>query len=202
MLIEWAGGQSAGGDSVVIQRDGGQETTPTHDMYTEAAALLRDAASAGIPQAFHYQGVLYEYGLGVPQDFAVAMSNYERAAELQYVESMYHLALMYAYGRGCVQDHRRALSLFEAGAVTEHAPSAYYMGIYRMYGYGCEPNYNQALTWFERAGSLDDPRVSAKAAAAAAELRQLIEEANEQNEEMLNELRKRSEVSGADSDSA
>jgi TPR repeat protein len=43
------------------------------------------------------------------------MEYYTRAAEKQYVESMYHAALMHLYGRSGTLAYPQALALLEAG---------------------------------------------------------------------------------------
>ena len=161
--------------------------------HEEAARLLTLAAADNIPQAFHYLGILHEYGLGVPRDAERARMLYTRAAEERYIESMYHLALMQAFGRGGAIDYRAALALFEAGGRADHAPSSYYMGVFKTYGYGCEPDYAEAVNWFEKAAALDDYRVSVKASAAATELTTLLSEADTYNNELIELMKARSD---------
>ena len=161
--------------------------------HEEAFRLLKLAAKEDIPQAFHYLGILYEYGLGIPQDFSHARSHYLRAAENRYIESMYHLALMFAFGRGGEVDYRGAIVLLEAAGRADHAPSCYYMGVFKMYGYACEPDYNAAYNWFEKAAALDDYRISAQAAKSASHLGALLAEANEYNTNLIEEMKRASE---------
>jgi TPR repeat protein len=156
--------------------------------YEEAAALLRAAVEENVPQALHSLALLYEYGLGVQQNFDEAAQLYLQAVEQHHVESMYNLAMMHAYGRGCEQDFVKARSLLETAAAANHAPSIYYIGVFKTYGYGCEVQYYQAINWFERAAGMDDHRVSAKAAKAAEELRTKVDQANLQNERMLEKM--------------
>jgi uncharacterized protein len=159
----------------------------------EAALYFQKAADGGVVQAQHHLALMYEYGTGIQQNLAKAHELYQQAAEQNFVESMYHLALMYAYGRGVPQEYQRARSLFDAAARMNHAPSLYYIGIYKTYGYGCEINYQQAMNWFERSASLDDYRVSAKAAAAAREIRLFLELASRSNEELQDQFERQSE---------
>ena len=175
----------------VTDEDG--ESIVGSTAHEEAARLLKLAAKENIPQAFHYLGILYEYGLGVPRDFEKAMESYTRAAESQYIESIYHLALMYAFGRGGPIDYRRAIALLEGAGRADHAPSSYYMGVFKMNGYGCQPSYEEAVNWFEKAAALDDYRVSARASKAAHELTQMLADAHEYNEQLLASMQQRSD---------
>lgn len=155
---------------------------PSH---LEAAVYFQKAADEGISQAEYNLALMYEYGLGVKQDLDKTAALYRRAAEKNYPEAMYNLGLMYAYGRGFPQDFQRARALFDAAARMNHAPSIYYVGVYKTYGYGCDINYEQAVNWFELAASMGDYRVSDKATAAAKDLKQFLEMAQQQNEKLL-----------------
>jgi TPR repeat protein len=146
-----------------------------------------------IPQAEHLVGIIYEYGIGVPQDFTKALSYYRRAAEQRYLESMYHLALLYVYGRGTEIQLLRGLSLFEAGCEANHAPSCHYMGIMKTYGYGTAVDYQEAALWFEKSSSLDDHRISKESASYAIILNDLIREAEEFNNKVVDRYMRRQE---------
>ena len=53
----------------------------TQKEYDEAAADLRKDADQGLAFAQNKLGILYDLGLGVPQDFGMAVSLYSKAAE-------------------------------------------------------------------------------------------------------------------------
>ena len=186
LLLEGSSAEAGALGELVI-RDGTSEVQ-------EAFQLFHLAAEQHIPHAEHHLATMYEYGMGIPQDFSLAIHFYQRAAEQKYLESMYNLALMYSYGRGVSQDYKTALPLLEGAAREDHAPSCYYLGIFKMYGYGCEPDYEHAFNWFEKAAALDDFRISGKAKEAAISLRKQVDEANEENERTLTMLQRRSEV--------
>ena len=158
--------------------------------YAEAAAMLRVAVEANVPQALHSMALMYEYGHGVQQSFEEAQQLYKQAVEQHHVESMFNLAMMHAQGRGDshIQDFGKARALLEQAAEANHAPAIYYIGVFKTYGYGCEVQYTQAINWFERAAGLDDFRVSSKAAKAAAELRSKVDAANIYNERTMDQL--------------
>ena len=48
---------------------------------------------------------MYDYGRGVPQDYAEAAKWYRRAAEQGNANSQYNLGVMYAEGQGVSQDY-------------------------------------------------------------------------------------------------
>lgn len=72
--------------------------------YTVAAALLRPLAEAGNARAQGMLGFLYEYGHGVPQDFALAAMWYACGAEQGDPAAQYLLGLLYDKGRGVPMD--------------------------------------------------------------------------------------------------
>ena len=47
---------------------------------------------------------MYEYGLGVPQDYVEAVKWYTLGADQGYAKAQYNLGLMYANGRGVPPD--------------------------------------------------------------------------------------------------
>lgn len=151
--------------------------------YAEAAVYFQMAAEKNIPQAEHHLAIMYEYGMGVDEDFLKAEEYYQRAAQQGFTEAMYHLGLMYAHGRPTInQDYKRAYPLFQAAAQNGHAPSTYTVGIFKTYGYGMEPNYQQAINWFERAALMGDDRVAELARSSATEIAAAVVEASEINE--------------------
>lgn len=72
--------------------------------YVAAAAGLRPLAEAGNARAQGMLGFLYEYGHGVPQNFAVAAMWYGCGAEQGDPTAQYLLGLLYDKGRGVIED--------------------------------------------------------------------------------------------------
>lgn len=87
--------------------------------YQAAAALLMPAAVAGDARAQALLGFLYEYGRGVPQDFAMAAGWYGCSADQGDATAQYLLGLLYDKGRGVrvnVVQSQKWLILAAAGA--------------------------------------------------------------------------------------
>jgi TPR repeat protein len=76
-------------------------------------AGLITQAELGNAGAQHHLGVMYEYGKGVPQDFAEAVAWYRKAAEQGYVIAQTSLGWMFANSQGVPQDHIRAYMWFK-----------------------------------------------------------------------------------------
>jgi len=82
----------------------------------EAVRWWLQSAQNGIAEAQNRMGYLYEYGLGVPQDFREAARYFNSAAEQKLAVSEYNLGHMYQYGQGVQQDLVSALMWFTLAA--------------------------------------------------------------------------------------
>ena len=66
-------------------------------------------------------GVMYEGGLGVPQDYAQAMEWWRKAAEQGDPSAQLNLGAMFAEGRGVAQDYAQAVAWWRKAAEQEDA---------------------------------------------------------------------------------
>ena len=67
--------------------------------YVEARTWYERAAAQGHAQATNNLGLLYDLGLGLPQDRHKGFDLYMRAADLGWAEAMWNLANMYGAGQ-------------------------------------------------------------------------------------------------------
>ena len=65
----------------------------------QALALLQDLAARGEVGALHNLAACYEFGVGVPVDYAKAADTYRTAADRGYLLSLYSLGALYAQDR-------------------------------------------------------------------------------------------------------
>lgn len=73
-------------------------------------------------------------------------------------------------------------------ASQQYGPACYYLGIMLLHGHGVPVNYEQALIWFKTALDTGDMTIVDKAHEAYMELKPLIEEAREEQEEAMAEF--------------
>jgi hypothetical protein len=88
--------------------------------YPVAAQIFGYLAQRGNAEAQAFLGVLYEKGLGVPQNYTQAAIWYRRAAEQGHTGGQYKIGLLYDRGQGVPQDTVQAekwLILATAGSV-------------------------------------------------------------------------------------
>jgi len=115
-------------------------------------------ASSGDPFAQRNIGHLYRLGLGVPQDFAVALSWYQRAAKQGLVRAQANLANMMLRGQGIDHDPEGAASWFHRAASAGHAISQFNIGQMYRKGLAVPQNKGLALGWFHLAADAGHER--------------------------------------------
>lgn len=76
--------------------------------YSLAFKELYPLARKGTPEAQFYLGVMYEKGLGVPQDYVAAIRWSRKAAEQGIKEAQYNVGLIYFRGLGTLPDYVQA----------------------------------------------------------------------------------------------
>ncbi len=107
-------------------------------------------ASKGDAAAQSYIGYLYEFGLGVPQDYAQAADWYRRAAEQGDAYAQGNLGYLYDSGLGVPQDYRMAANWYRQAAEQGDSYAQGNLGYLYAYGLGVELDYNEAMMWFLR----------------------------------------------------
>ena len=89
--------------------------------YATAYRLWRPLADQGTSSAQYSLGLMYDNGLGVPQDNAAAVSWYRNAADQGNAGAQNNLGVMYGNGQGVLQDYVQAhkwISLSASSATT------------------------------------------------------------------------------------
>ena len=105
-------------------------------------------AEEGVAEAQNNVGHMYEKGLGVAQNYAMAMQWYRRAAEQDLSEAKLNIGLLYYYGYGVATNHREAVSWFRAAAESELPEAEYMLGLAYEQGTGIDLDYREARRLF------------------------------------------------------
>jgi TPR repeat protein len=87
-----------------------------HPDYEKARLWFQRAADKGSTSAMVRLGVMYQWGIGVPEDSDRAVYWYHRGVEGHDALAMYNLGGMYLDGRQMPLDVRKARDLFRAAA--------------------------------------------------------------------------------------
>jgi uncharacterized protein len=96
-----------------------QRSSDAEQNAVEPVPEIRKNAEQGDPNAQYKLGLVYDVGVGAPQDLAKAALWYQKAADQGHVAAQFNLGLMYASGRGVPQDLVQAhmwLNLAAAGS--------------------------------------------------------------------------------------
>jgi len=98
---------------------GGEYVAYDRADYRTALRVWMEDAENGDAKAQNYVGEIYEKGLGVAPDYAVAAVWYQRAADQGLERAMLNLGQLYELGQGVEADPEEALALYrEASGLT------------------------------------------------------------------------------------
>jgi len=115
----------------------------------EVLAVFQAGADHGDVTSMRNLGITYNYGYGVPQDYAKAREWYEKAADKGDELAMGRLGLLYQDGQGVPQDSTKAREWFEKAA--DKGDPIAMLRLRDLYenGDGVAQDYAKALQWQE-----------------------------------------------------
>lgn len=108
-------------------------------------------AEAGNAEAQNNLGFMYEEGLGVGQNYLLAMNWYRQAADSGLAQAQHNMGMLYHHGYGVAQNRSEAVRWFERAADQALAESEYMLGLAKQTGEGTPLDYSQARALFLRA---------------------------------------------------
>ena len=132
-------------DGVTAFRDG---------RYQKAYALLYPLAERSDPNAQAFIGVMYERGLGVARDYAVALTWYEASSKQGNALGTLYLARMYQRGTGIPENQTLASELFRKAAEVGNAEAQAALGDAYKNGTGVPSDIDQAIKWYKQAAQV------------------------------------------------
>ena len=113
----------------------------------KAAALIGDA------DAQFRLGNRFYLGRDVPQNYAEALTWYEKAAKQGHIKAQENLAYMYSDGEGVEKNDALALNWFQSAANQSSASAKYNLGVMYENGEGVRSNYAQAFNWYQKSAT-------------------------------------------------
>ncbi len=134
----------------ILRRDAGARADQ------EAAALLQQAADAGLAAAHLRLGRLYQEGRGVSVNPAAARGHYETAAAAGNRRAMHNLAVMYVSADGVTADPATAFQWFSRAAELGVTDSQFNLAVLYLRGDGVAENKAEAFRWFSIAAAQGD----------------------------------------------
>lgn len=97
--------------------------------YATALKHWMPLAEADDAEAQRNIGIMYQQGLGVPQNNAEAANWYRRAAENGHVRAQQNLGAMYEEGTGVLQDHAEAAKWYRMSAAGGNVNAKIILGV-------------------------------------------------------------------------
>ena len=119
--------------------------------YEKAFNLFRQAAEQGDAKGQYNLGVMYDKGLGVPQNYPAAFEWYTKAAEQGNINAQNNLGAMYANGEGVKKDYAKAFEWYIKAVEQGDASAQFNLGVMYYNGSGVKQDYAKAIEWFTKA---------------------------------------------------
>ena len=126
--------------------------------YAAAYDIWLPLAKQGDVRAQYNIGVLYDRGLGVPQNYAEATRWYGIAAERGHVDAQANLGFAYEQGRGVAQDFAQAAKWYRKAAERGDVVAQANLGTLYANGSGVEQDDIRAHMWLNLAASRTENR--------------------------------------------
>ena len=121
--------------------------------YKKAYQLWLIDAEKGSAVAQRNIGLMYEDGLGVPQEARKAVQWYRMAAEQGEKLAQYYLGLLLEEGEGVPRDYKGAAKWYRLSAVQGHVKAQYRLGLMYLKGHGVSQSSEIAYAWWSVAAS-------------------------------------------------
>jgi TPR repeat protein len=113
-------------------------------------------ANQGAAYAQFNLGVMYDFGMGVPENDAEAVKWYRKAADQGDAEGQYNLGVMYDFGMGVPENDAEAVKWYRKSADQGNAKAQSNLGVMYAKGEGVPENNIRAYVWWSMAKTQDD----------------------------------------------
>lgn len=127
------------------------KTAYNNKDYAKALTLFRQIDNNS--EAQYYIGKMYDFGLGLPQDYSTAFRWYRKAADKGDYNAQSNLGVMYVNGNGVAQNHTEAVRWFRKSAAQGCSEGQYNLGVMYYNGEGVDMDLKEAAKWFEKAAN-------------------------------------------------
>jgi len=117
----------------------------------EAARWYRLAAEQGQAAAQSRLGDFYQFGYGVPRDYAEAVRWHRAAAEQGGAVAQFNLGVRYARGHGVPQNDVETVRWYRLAAEQGYAVAQYNLGLMYAIGRGVPQDDGEAVRWYRLA---------------------------------------------------
>jgi TPR repeat protein len=137
------------------------DTSQTNRTEDEATAeAVRKSAEEGDASAQYRLGLLYEGGVGVPQNYRQAKEWFEKAAKQGHVGAQAELGTLYLQGAGAPQSAQMAVFWFSQAAEQGDVLSFAKLGWMYAEGRGVRQDFIQAHMWYNLSAAQGEERAA------------------------------------------
>ncbi|MFZ6687422.1 DUF3857 domain-containing protein [Undibacterium sp. SXout11W] len=116
--------------------------------YATAFAKWQESGAAGFASAQYQLGLLYEFGIGVEQNYKEAVKWTLLAAEHGNADAQMKLGYVYDAGQGVAQDYAQSVKWNRLAAEQGNALAQFNLGRDYDNGLGVAQDYNEAAKWY------------------------------------------------------
>jgi TPR repeat protein len=124
--------------------------------YVAALVEFQSLADQGDAVAQYNLAVMYEYGQGVPQAYALAAMWYWRSAEQGTDLAQYNLGVLYEKGHGVPRDFIKSVEWYTRAAQQGLDLAQYNLGVMYEKGRGVPRDLATAIEWYRKAARQGD----------------------------------------------
>lgn len=128
--------------------------------YEATAKELRKSAEEGDASAQNRLGLLYDEGVGVPQDYRQAKEWFEKAAKQGHAGAQTNLGTLYLQGEGAPQSAQMALFWFSRAAEQGDVLAFAKLGWIYAQGRGMLQDFVQAHMWYNLSAAQGEQRAA------------------------------------------
>ncbi len=115
--------------------------------YRESRPVFERLANQGHVRSQFMMGTIYEQGLGVPKDIAIAARWYEKAGKGGNDSAQYNLGILYQFGRGVPKDPVVAARWLRMAGEQGHGRAQNNLSTFYFTGVGVERDLPEAWKW-------------------------------------------------------
>ncbi len=110
-------------------------------------AALKSRAASGDAGAQDALGWFYQFGVGLPQDYAAAIYWYRKAADQNLPDAQFRLGRLYDKGDGVPKDYQVAAQWYRRAAEQGDVGAQYNLSFLFVAGVGIPQDYSEAYFW-------------------------------------------------------
>ena len=120
-----------GQSPILAQQDRFESGLASKDRghYATALRAWLPMAESGNAEAQNNVGYMYEEGLGVPQNYLLAMNWYRQAADAGLSEAQHNMGMLYHHGYGVAENLGEAFRWFKMAADQDLPESEYMLSL-------------------------------------------------------------------------